>query len=69
MRSHGPWAKSSGHGLAYFDWLDLSQVSTDTRVDRLLEGGVTDKLSPCSELCIPTEVCLNGNAVCPLGLH
>lgn len=65
-----------GHGpspldmdMAYFDWLDLSQVSADIRVDRLLEGGVTNKFSPYSELCIPTEVYLNVNAVCPLGLH
>ena len=36
---------------------------------RLLEGGVTNKLSPYSELCIPSEVCLNVNAICPLGLH
>ena len=65
-----------GHGpspldmdMAYFDWLDLSQVCADIRVDRLLEGGVTNKFSPYSELCISTEVCLNVSAVFPLGLH
>ena len=47
--------------MTYYDWLDFSWVPSSefTEVDILLEGGVIDRLSPYSELWIPTGLCLN----------
>lgn len=47
--------------VAYYDWLDFSWVPNPefTEVDILLEGGVFKRLSPYSELWIPTGLCLN----------
>lgn len=47
--------------MAYYDWLDFSWVPSPefTEVDIFLEGGVIERLSPYSELWIPTGLCLN----------